>query len=53
VMHADARPGWPVTEANALHGTLSIAQLNGLCLVLAGAGLVLPALRWVPARRQG
>jgi len=41
VMHADARPWAPFSNANPFLGILSIDQLNLLCLVLLPCGLIL------------
>lgn len=45
VMHADIRPLAPFSEANALHGLLSLAELHLLCIASAALGLAMVGLR--------
>lgn len=39
VMHSDIRPLAPFSDANALHGALSLSDLHLLCVALAVIGL--------------
>lgn len=45
VMHSDIRPLAPFSEANWLHGAISLTELHLLCVALAVLGLVMVNLR--------
>jgi hypothetical protein len=52
MMHADARPYWPVTDTNPMIGWLSIGQINLLCLLMAvGGGVIVGIVNAVSAKR--
>lgn len=40
IMHADIRPLWPFSQANALYGLISIDALQTLCLACAAPVMV-------------
>jgi hypothetical protein len=53
MMHADARPYWPLTDINPMISWLAIGQINLLCLVLiAGGGIVLGLVAALARKRS-
>ena len=52
VMHADAIPGAPFSEANPYVGLLSIGQLNFSCLILLLLGTIIGLTCWFARRRS-
>lgn len=53
IMHADARPWAPFSNANPFLGMFSIEQLNLLCLALLPMGLILyPTLKLLRRKRN-
>ena len=48
IMHQDIRPYYPFSQANALHGILSIDELHILCI---GSGIIGAAIFFVLDRR--
>lgn len=55
MMHADARPYWPLTSTNSMLGWLSIGEVNLACVILLVLGGVALLFRYVRAgvRRAG
>lgn len=53
IMHRDARPFWPVTEANPLLRCVGFDALHGGLVTLGIVGLVVLGYRWAPAGPDG
>ena len=47
IMHSDISPLAPFSNANGLHGALSVLELHLLCLALAAFGLAIVSLRHI------
>mgnify|MGYP000605881080 CR=1 FL=1 len=52
LMHGDIRPFYPFSDANPFLGIISVDLLHAVCLLSAGAGVIILGLRYAPRKRK-